>query len=215
MKVFITRPNYDTTTAYLSKWSEEIIEFANKRGYSVIDFKNEKVCREEVEKVLKTQKIDLVVFNGHGSVDAILGDKDKPIIVANENELLLKEKIVYSRTCNSVAVLGKKAVEVGCKASIGYRMQFIFVVNSFRECTPEKDELATPFKEISNIIPISLLKGNKVSEAIEKARRKTKELIAKYSVTEAEPCSKPIVFCLQFNLLSLDVVGETEARLEV
>jgi hypothetical protein len=212
MKIFITRRNYDTTTAYISKWSEEIIEFARKKGHSVIDFRNEKVCKEGVEKLLKTQEIDFVVFNGHGNDTSILGDKNQPIIIAKENDYLLRDKIVYSRTCSSANVLGRKAVENGCKAFIGYRMPFIFVVNSFKECTPEKDELAAPFKETSNIIPISILKGNRVFEAVEKSRNKTKELIAKYSVAEAEPYSKLIVFCLQFNLLSLDVIGNVEAR---
>ncbi len=73
--MLITRPNHDTTTAYLSKWSEHLINAAKKRGIPCSDFKGQKAAREEVEKFLAKQNPALVVLNGHGSDDAVCGNK--------------------------------------------------------------------------------------------------------------------------------------------
>ena len=72
------------------------------------------------------------------------------------NESLLNSKITYAVSCEAAGDLGKKIVEKGGKAFIGYEGPFGFVHDANRECTPSKDKLAEPFKNVSNTIVISL-----------------------------------------------------------
>lgn len=58
--LFITRPSHDETTIYCKKWSEKIIKTCKKMNIDVIDLKDEKVTRKNVESYLKKRTPDLL-----------------------------------------------------------------------------------------------------------------------------------------------------------
>jgi len=169
-KMFITRPNYDDTTSYLFHWSENIIEFAENKNINFIDFKGERVNKKDVEKLIVKQNPKLIVFNGHGSDDAIYGHNDETLIKTGENEKILKSKIVYSVTCNSAKKLGPETVKSGIRTFIGYENPFVFLVDKNKTCTPLLDKVAEPFFDSSNQLVISLLKSRTTGEAYNKSQ---------------------------------------------
>jgi len=208
----ITRPKHDIVVTYLSKWSKEVLDFAKNKNIKFTDFEAEQANRKNVEKYLKKQNPRLVVFNGHGNATMICGHKDEPLIVSNENEKLLKSKITYAVACDAAKELGKNAVKKDCEAFIGYDGPFGFVRDASRECTPQKDKFAEPFKKISNVIVTSLLCGDSVKTSVEKSQHLTSELIGKYSTSDAEPGYKDVRFWLFWDKFFLKVIGVSTAK---
>jgi len=211
--IFITRPKFDETTSYLYAWSSLIIDEFKKSNFKVIDLKKSKVNRKNVEKVLKKmkEKISFIIFNGHGTPTEICGHNNEPLI-NTKNKDLLKSKIVYSISCNSGKKLGKEIADENT-SFLGYREEFLFVIDKNKSCTPEKDEIARPFMECSNQISISLLKGKTVKEAYHDTVERYNRWIIYYSCREYLPESSVILSCLLWNRNSLVLHGKEDKRL--
>ncbi len=189
-KMLITRPYHDSTTAYLFKWSEHLIDASGKKGISCSDFAGQKASRSEVEKYLNKQNPSLVVFNGHGSDDTIFGH-------------------------SSAKVLGLKAVDAGAKCFIGYDDAFIFA--SDKNCSAGReldDELALPFLDSSNQIVFSLLDGRTSGEAYEKSQAFFRKWIEHFSTSAAPPGSEAIVSWLMWDMFCQKIKGDHNARIQ-
>ena len=170
--MIITLPRWDNVTEYLSQFSEEILEEAEKQNVKYKPLKDEDANKKEFEKVLSNLNYNLLIFNGHGSPESINGQDDETIIEVGMNDSLLKERIVYARACESGAVLGKKCTqgtEQGC--FIGYESKFEFWADKSWDSVPLKDETAKLFLEPSNMLAISLIKGHSAEIAHETAKK--------------------------------------------
>lgn len=210
-RFLVTKPNYDTTTNYLSHWSSKYLEYARRKGIDFTEFKANKATRKAIDKFLKKQNPKLVVFNGHGKSNLITGHKQEVLIKVGENEELLKSKIVYAISCQSAKELGPKSIAKGTKAYIGYDDDFVFVFDKNQTCIPLNDKLAKNFLEPSNEIVISLLKGNTAKESYDKSQKMFKENINKLLTTEALPGSKNIVWWLLWDMDHQKVLGNLGA----
>ncbi len=213
-KMLITRPNHDTSTTYLYKWSESLINVAEKNGISVSDFKATKAIRNEIEKFLKKQIPLLVVFNGHGSEDSICGYKDEVLIKSGENEHLLKSKIIYAVSCNSAKVLGKITVDKGAKCFIGYDDVFVSLYD--KNCSSGReleDNIAKPFLDSSNQVVLSLLNGKKSREAYDKSQSTFRKWIEYFSSSASPPGSEHIVSWLIWDMFCQKLIGDENACL--
>src|SRR3989338_7911997 len=124
-RVLLTRPEHDDTTFYLSQWSREAIALAKEKGMDVLDLNRERANRKEVEGVLDKISPDVVIFNGHGGEDMVAGHKNEPLIIAGENEGLLRSKLVYAISCRSAKVLGPESIKAGAVAYTGYDDDFM------------------------------------------------------------------------------------------
>lgn len=213
-KFLITRPRHDRIVNYLFFWSEDIIDFAKSKNINHIDLSEKKAARRNVESYLNKQNPILVMFNGHGTPQMICGHQDEPLITINDNEDILKSKIVYALSCDAGVELGESACKKGCESFICYGDKFGFVNESNRECSPQKDRFAMPFKEFSNIIMLSLLNGVTVEEAVKKAKRKSTELIKEYSTSDAEPGHREIRFWLFWDRFFLKHFGNSSAKFQ-
>ncbi len=178
--IIITLPRHEYVTDYLSISSESVIKEANKRSIKVKELKDERANEKDFEAVVKKLDYKMVVFNGHGSEDAISGHKNKPIIKSGVNDSLLKGRITYARSCWAGRVLGKKCMEndkEGC--FIGYELPFMFYIDNRWSSNPHKDSIAPIFLGPSNLIPISLIKGNAALQAHENGKKQTLKTINK------------------------------------
>jgi len=211
-KFLITRPTHDDRVSYLDFWSKDIIKFAEDKNIKYSDFRGKKANKEEVTKFLQKQNPKLVIFNGHGTDSIIFGHKNQPLIVSNENDILLKEKIVYAIACDCASKLGITAREKGCKAFIGYTQPFGFVKDASKECIPNKDEFAKPFKEFSNEVSLALLKGKTAKEAKESSQKVATKLLKFYSGSDALPEYKEIRFWLFWDKYFQELIGEGSAK---
>ena len=212
-RFLITRPYYDDTTSYLHEWSEDIIDIGNKKGIKPIDLSSKKATQENVERAIKKFKPKFLIFNGHGAEDKILGHEHETLIKLGENEDLLKSKIVYSRSCNSAKKLGAEIVNSDSSSSfIGYDKKFIFAVEEGRTATPKKDTFAKPFLESTNLIAISLLKGNTVEDSHKRSLESFKKNIEFYD-TQKTPEAPHIAFFLKWDLFAQRALGKLDATI--
>lgn len=175
--LIITLPTFDTVTEYFSSYSKDIIKFAIQKNIPIKQIKQIDVTRQNTQKVINKLNHKLIVFNGHGTKTQIFGHKNE-ILIDEKNFKLLKERIVYSRACEAAHTLGKKiSKEGGC--FIGYKEPFGFYANTERYHNPIMDERAGLFLNPSNLVPISLLKGNTVKEATQKSKKQMLKNIKK------------------------------------
>ncbi|MBU3912509.1 MAG: hypothetical protein KKE50_00290 [Nanoarchaeota archaeon] len=210
--IIITLPRHDQVTEYLSQYSYQIEDAANENGIEIKKLKDEEANREEFEKVMKKLDYKMVIFNGHGSADSIDGNK-KPIVKIGENEALLKERITYARSCHAALVLGRECMKdskEGC--FIGYDRPFQFYVNIQWTGSPLKDNVARLFLESSNLVPISIIKGNSTISAHEKSKRSTLKNIKKILRNKNED-SYLIAEGLWNNYLGQVVLGNENIKL--
>ncbi|MDD5163145.1 MAG: hypothetical protein PHD95_02975 [Candidatus ainarchaeum sp.] len=213
MDFFITRPEHDDTTFYLSNWSKELIELAKTNGINVLDFDKERATATEVEKILKKKSPRLVMFNGHGNKETVMGHQNAILIKHGVNEELLKNKIVYCRSCSSAAILGKESISKGTTAFLGYTNLFGFSFNPQRSATPLKDEFAKPCLESSNQIIKALLKGHTVLEAYKSSQQATDDWIEKMQRSDAPPEASHILLWLVWNKINQKFYGEESAKI--
>jgi hypothetical protein len=175
----ITRPEHDDTTYYLSNWSKETIELANKKGIKTLDLNKKRANRKEFEDMVKKMSPAFIVLNGHGDENTVMGHENKPIITLGENEGLLKSRIVYAISCRSAINLGRESIKAGTTSYTGYDDDFIFFYDPSKITRPLQDETARKFLEPSKLFITSVIKGNSIAESREKTERLLKENMIK------------------------------------
>ena len=89
----ISRPKFDETTTYLYIWASKIIAFLERLNFRVIDLKDEKANKKNIENALIKKNPLLVIFNGHGSPTEICGHNNE-VLINLKNKEYLKSKIV-------------------------------------------------------------------------------------------------------------------------
>jgi len=209
----ITTPESDDVLYYCSKWSKEIIEQARKKGWHVTNLEQEKANKTNFEGHVKKQQPDFVMFNGHGMPDFIAGHNDEILLKKGENEALMRGRIIYARSCYALSELGITCVQNGANAFVSYSLPFSFVSDPNRSAHPTKDELAAPCMVTSNMVPLSILKGQNVSDAVEKAKNKMAELISYWETRSDVVEAQFVASCLHWNKLALGFEGDGSASL--
>lgn len=184
----VTRPTHDITTHYLSAWSEEVLRLAQSKGKQIVDLHHDKATGAKVQSYLKKTPVKMIMFNGHGSPASVLGHKDDPLITTPRNEILLRQKIVYCRSCESAKKLGPDSIISGASAFVGYNDVFIFLYDEQLNHRPLNDVTAERFLKPGNVLVQSLLKGNTVKEAVKRSQecfnKSIMELLASNVPTE-------------------------------
>jgi len=211
--ILITRPDHDLITTYLYHWTIYVINEAARRGIKVLDLKKDKANYKIFKSYIKKHQPTLIFFNGHGSVDSIAGYNDEILIRFNYNEKLLAQKIVYARSCDAGGKLGLSCIKKGTLAFIGYRKKYSLGYTPFKVTKPLEDEVARLFLEPSNLIPTSLLKGNKIKDAYRKSQEAMLRNIRFMLSTRATSAQKDAVPYLWVNRKYQVVYGNEEAHI--
>lgn len=211
--MLITRPNHDPATNYLYFWSQELIYQAKKRNKKVVDLAKKRANAKEFNSVVKKIQPPLVVFNGHGDDSTVSGYNDEPLVSAGKNEFILKNIIVYARSCRSAKILGPKSIKAGCKTYIGYDDDFVFMTEDDKITQPLKDKTAEIFLKPSNYVVISLLKGHTTGNANERSREIIKQNIQKLILSSATKEDAELIPYLTWNYLHQVCLGNIEATI--
>ena len=213
--LIITCPEHDDATAYLTYFSEDIIDEAEKKP-----LRSKKVSYNELNigdfsKILTKLDYKLVVLNGHGSHDSIFGYKQNVIIQLGKNDYLLKERLVYARSCDAGAELGPECMEhtkEGC--FIGYNLPFVFYMDSKWTTKPNNDRIARLFIEPSNLVPISIIKGHSAVESHNNAKKQMLKTMNKLIKEGKKEQETPFYLeALWNNYLGQVIYGNMEAKL--
>ena len=171
-RFLITLPDYDDLTDYCSKWSNDILKTAEDSKHETKKLKGPEANRKELEVRIASHAPHFIMFNGHGNQKEVKGYADEIILSSDKtvhNEGLTKGQILYIRACGCGAQLGPACIAAGCRAFVGYKNDFALIRSKSKVSRPLDDERAKPFFDVSNQIPISILKGSTVREAVKKA----------------------------------------------
>lgn len=214
MDALITRPDYDKVTSYLSAWAYDIVQFAQQKGMKVADLHGAKANKKMFVSFISKKNPRFVMMNGHGTPDSVYGCGGEVLVKKDENEILLKNKIVYAIACHAASELGKSAVNTGsASAFIGYIQPFCFITNKNSECIPKEDKLANIFKEASNQVSVSLIKKNNVEMSYTNSQKKFRQLMKDQSASESLPGASEIRFWLFWDMQSQTFLGDPKASL--
>ncbi len=210
--IIITLPGYDPVTTYLSAFSKEIIGQAESIGLPVTKIAGKNVDVENVSNSLSSFPYSLFVFNGHGDEKTLFGHQGCPVIEESKNDSLLYGRITYSRACDSASSLGKNTASKDPQSCfIGYDLPFWLYHDITWETNPSKDKTAEIFFNTSNLIPLSLLKGNTSREAHEKSQKAHLKAISK-ALRNKDKESKVIAEALWNNYFAQVLLGNENAR---
>lgn len=208
----LTRPRHDDILHYLSTWSTEVRDLALKKGKTVVDLSDKKANKERVTGTLQKTPIRLVMFNGHGDDNVITGHRDEELIKSPGNEKLLRNKIVYCRSCNSAKKLGPDSVISGADAFIGYDSEFVFVYDIRSITEPLKDKTAALFLIPTNTLVSSLIKGNTVKFSYEKSQEVFKQNINKLLSSTTSDEERELIRYLYWDYSHQIYHGEDKAK---
>lgn len=212
-KVLLTRPNHDPTTTYLYFWSEAIIKQAKDSNHRLIDLKGKSVTKFRFTCKIRCKRPSLIVINGHGDEDLTTGYNNQILIQVGVNESLLKNTIVYARSCSCAKKLGPACVTKGTIAFIGYDDEFVFMFDENSEDKPAEDKTAALFLEPSNQIAISLLKGFSTQEANQVALDLYQNTIQQYSTSEVPPEDSELLPYLYWDMNHQKLLGDGDATI--
>jgi hypothetical protein len=215
-KILYTTPNFDDVTSYFREWSREIDSTARMKGWDIYQLDEENVTRENFESRLTSNDPDFVFFNGHGSEDKVYGHKEgsndpESILISDDNDNLMNNRLVYARVCHSLRELGRKCVEKGATAYIGYKRGFVILTDPNQYFNPLEDKIAKPFMEISNIIPSVLIKGKTVKEALDRSFQQFIKNV-EYQETHYNPYAQAIIGYLALDMEALGAIGNPDAK---
>lgn len=169
----ITNPAYDEVTNYLYAWSEELINSAtsNPGSFSIHELNKDEVNRENLIQLVEEKNPHLILFHGHGGSAEIYGFEHNVLIACDDNEELLKSRIIYSLTCDSGKKLGPKCVSLGTKAFVGYKKEFKFAhLGMGTKALQRSDILAKMFLQPAFEISKAFLEGSTLEQAYRKSQ---------------------------------------------
>lgn len=167
--VLVTRPNHDLLTTYLYYFSGKIIDFYNQKSKHLIDLKGKIANNKMFDSYVSKNKPNFIFLNGHGSENYICGHNNEILVDDYKNEY--KGTIFYARSCRSANKLGHNLVKEGTGAFIGYKENYFVLLSRQSNTHPLRDFVAKMFLEPSNLIALSIIRGNTVQEANEKSKQ--------------------------------------------
>src|SRR3989344_6107208 len=213
MKLIVTRPYYDVAIKYISSWAEDVISFAKTKRVDVVDLDKEKANKKDFESRVKKLQPNLIFLNGHGADDCICGQDDQILVKAGDNHDILQGKITYSVSCSSGKELGPEVIKDGKSTFIGYEKEFVLLGNLRYKGKLNDDPIAKPFMESSNLVLLSLLKGNKAKESSDRSKAKFEEHVSKLSSSTADFDTLRAMQALRWNARHQVCLGNQNASL--
>jgi len=125
-------PYYDVVTSISSITERSLIDYLESMGMSVITMEGYECTYPNLKRLLEPGLIDLVVYTGHGVSDAWIGQQpaERLLLTANDANLL-HDTIVVAIACNSLRILGNKAVSTKARAYLGFLDLVILPVTDY------------------------------------------------------------------------------------
>ncbi len=211
--VLITQPDFDKTTRYISAWSEIVEEFSIKRGNKTIILRGKRANRQEFESIIKKVQPQLLMLNGHGNDSQVAGQDNEILLDSSSDEDITKNKIIYALSCSSAKALGTDCIKNRTKAFLGYDSDYIFLHNHPKISKPREDKRAELFFGPSNLIPMSLIKGNNAGDSHQGAKELLRKNILGLLNSEVYNENRICLPYLIWNYQHLTLLGDPEAKL--
>ena len=165
--ILVSNASHDAPTEYLDSWFTKIIDLVkNQKDTKLFELKKERANRKELTELIEKENPQFIIFNGHGNDELITGFNQDILIRCNDNECILKDKIVHSMACESAKKLGQKCITIGTKSFIGYKEKFNLVhLNKMTESEQLNDQVAGFFLEPAYEAVLALVEGASAGDA--------------------------------------------------
>lgn len=185
---------------------------SSKDSFELFCLEKTKACRREFLRLLK-KKPTFIFFNGHGTAYSVTGYNNEPLVTMGNDEKHYQSKLIYALSCKSARSLGKYLVDFGVKAYLGYKDDFIFIVEEDKLEKPLEDETAKLYLEPSNILVSSILEGETAGEAYQKSQEKFQENINVLLTTESTDDDRDLAPYLYWDMEHQVCLGDKEAKI--
>lgn len=155
---------------------------------------------------LSAPQSDIIIGVGHGSQTSFTGQNEALILeVGKYNPREIKGKVIKLLSCQTGVALGPDLVKNGAKAFLGYKDDYVWVVDSDFASKPWADKMAG-----TCLLPVvdglnALLDGKTAKEAFEVE-------LQGYLKNAAAEEDALIKSCLGFNYDNAVLLGDTSAR---
>ncbi len=209
--VVFVRTYYDVPTFYSFHWCQPVIDLSKEKSFRVIVVEGEKVVKPEIESRLSTLKPSFIMLSGHCTENSFQGHNGIDVI-GLDNSSCLQGSVVYARCCNCLVALGQKAIENECKAFVGYFKNFWLAKQNEMQTRPLEDLVSKPFFEAANAVPVSLLKGSTVQEALDHSHKVATSAI-KAAIYSGDPVIQASLPALVSNDSCLEAAGDKTTRI--
>ncbi len=205
--------NYDLETSYSTAYCQSVISSAKRRhgDKNVVIVEGSKATQNEVLPRLEKLQPHFFMFSGHGTASTLEGH-NRVLLMDKNNCACLKSAIVFSRACDALVELGDAAVKKGCPAFVGYEQPFWGVATDGYASRPLQDPNAKEIYENSNVVPLQILKGTCVQDAIREAHRDAAKRILRL-LDSVDPTASSALLALSSNDQVLTFKGKGEATL--
>jgi hypothetical protein len=127
------RPLFDEVTSYSYSWCEEVIGWLRNAGYEVTDLAKDRATRIEVENAIKAGNPSLIVFYDHGNRYGLAEQGGEGYVIDKKNDILLKNREIYTLACLWGSDGGIDAWKKGAKAVWCYTKEFAFSTDALTE----------------------------------------------------------------------------------
>jgi len=120
----------------------------------------------------------------------------------------VKDKVIILLSCQTAQQLGPSLIQAGAASFIGWKEDFVWVMDADQVTTPWKDEWASPA-----ILPVvgcinDILDGKTTGEAFD-------NMLRGFAEAAAEEDEEIITSCLLFNRKNAVLLGDRSAKVRV
>ncbi|PJE62922.1 hypothetical protein COU88_02360 [Candidatus Roizmanbacteria bacterium CG10_big_fil_rev_8_21_14_0_10_39_6] len=211
--ILVTIPNHDDTTRYLFAWSKPVIKLAHQEKDKITILKDKQANLKEFTNTVEKIQPSFIFFNGHGNETTITGHNNQPLVDADTNIEVLKNRIVYALSCQSAKKLGPKSIKQGTKTYMGYTEDFIFVYDTNKKKHPEKDQTAGCFLSASNQTAISLLEEKTTGQAYADSQNSFQKTIRSLLTSESKTEQSSMMRFLIWDMKHQVCLGNQDAKI--
>lgn len=155
---------------------------------------------------LSAPQSDIIIWVGHGDEVSFTGQNEAVILeVGKYNPREVKGKVIKLISCQTGVALGPDLIKNGANAFLGYKDDYVWVMDADLASTPWADELAgTCLLPVVNGLN-ALLDGKTAAESLEIE-------LEGYTRNAAAEEDDLIKSCLEFNHDNAVLLGDTAAR---
>lgn len=155
---------------------------------------------------LSAPQSDIIIGTGHGSKTSFTGQNEAVILeVGRYNPREIRGKVIKLLSCQTGVALGPDLIKNGADAFLGYKDDYVWVMDADLASTPWADDLAS-----TCLLPVidginALLDGKTAREAFEVER----EGYLRNAAAEEDALIKS---CIEFNHDNAVLLGDPAAR---
>ena len=135
--VLLIVSGYDSPTYYTRNWATDLHEQLLRRKHKCLMLEAESLCHAGPVLHEAIQRVEFVVFYGHGLVDqwiAMPSGRGTPPLPLVNNAQMFQGRKVYSGCCESLMVLGNNYIQNYRNGSfVGYNAKFEFEFSNHLE----------------------------------------------------------------------------------